>query len=69
MKRNVVAAITHIKSKDVLLNSKCLSRSLNRIQSKDHKIGLFEVNKILLLCFVDKIYFQNNGYDTLALGY
>ena len=35
--RNVVATITHIKSKDVLLNSKCLSHSLNRIQSKDHK--------------------------------
>ena len=40
-----------------------------RIQSKDHKIRTYEINQILLSCFDDKIYIQNNGYDELALCY
>ena len=64
-----VATISHNEYKDVLLNNKCLSYSMNRIQSKDDKIGTYEINKISLSCFDDKIYIQNNGYDGLALGY
>ena len=41
---------------------------MNRIQSRVHRIGTFEINKISLSCFDDKIYIQNNGYDGLALG-
>ena len=40
---------------------------MNRIQSKDHKIGTYEIDKISLPCFDDKIYIQNNGYDGLEL--
>ena len=40
---------------------------MNRIQSKDHRTGTYEINKILLPCLDDKIYVQNNGYDGLAL--
>ena len=43
--------------KDVLLNKKRFRHSMNRIQSKDHKIGTY------------KMYIQNNGCDGLALGY
>ena len=42
---------------------------MNRIQSKDHRIRIYEINKISLYCFDDKIYIQNNGYDVLAFGY
>ena len=42
---------------------------MNRIQSKDHKIGIHQIKKILLSCFDNKIYIQNNGYDILALDY
>ena len=56
------------KYKDVLLNKKCLRHLMNRIQSKDHKIRTYEINKISLSRFDDKIYIQNNGYDGLALG-
>ena len=69
MNENVVATIGHNEYKDVLLNNKCLRHSMNRIQSKDHRIGTYEINKISLSCFDDKIYTQNNGYDRLALGY
>ena len=27
-----------------------------RIESKDHRIGIYEINKISLSCFDDKIY-------------
>ena len=42
---------------------------MNKIQIKDNRIGTYEINKISLSCFDDKIYIQNNGYDGLALGY
>ena len=42
---------------------------MNRIQSKDHRRKKYEINKISLSCFGDKIYIQNIGYDRLALGY
>ena len=69
MSRNIVATISLDEYKDVLLNQKCLRDSMNRIQSKDHKIGTYEINKISLSCFDDKMYLQNNGYGGLALGY
>ena len=69
MNKNVVATISPNEYKDVLLNKKCIRSSTNRIQSKDHRIGIYEINKISLSCFDDKIYTQNNGYDGLALGY
>ena len=34
---------------------------MNRIQSKDHRVGTYEINKMSLPCFDDKIYAKNNG--------
>ena len=67
MNRNV-ATIIYNEYKDILLNNKCIRHSMNRIQSKDHRIRTYEINKISLYCFDDKIYIQNNRYDGLALG-
>ena len=53
MNKNVVARISRNEYKDDMLNKKCLRHSMNRIQSKDHKIGTYEVNKISLSCFDD----------------
>ena len=64
--KNVVAKISHNECKDVL---KCLRQSMNRIQRKYHKIETYEINKISLSSFDDKIYIQNNGCDVFALGY
>ena len=57
--KNVLAIISH-KYKAVLLNKKCLRHSTKRIQSKDHKIGTREINKISLSCFDDKIYIMTD---------
>ena len=42
-KQKVVATISHNEYKDVLLNKKFLRHSVNRIQSKDHKIGNYDL--------------------------
>ena len=52
---------THNEYKDVLFNNEFLIHSMNRIQSKNHRIRTCqqnEVNKISLLCFDDKICLQ-----------
>ena len=64
--RDIVAAISH---NYVLFNNRCLRHSMTRIESKDHKIGTYEINEISLSCFDDNTYIQNNGYDGLALLY
>ena len=67
--KNFVATISHNEYKDVLLNNKCIRHSMNRIQSKDQKIVIYEVEKSSLPCFDDKIYIQNNRQEVLDLGY
>ena len=63
MSRNVVPTITRNEYKGDLLNNKCFRHSINRIQSKNHRIETYEINKISLTGFDDKIYIQNNGCD------
>ena len=63
MNKNVGATTGHNEYKDVLLNNKCIRHSINRIQSKDHRKGTYEISKISLSCFDDKIHIQNNGYE------
>ena len=46
---------SHNEYKDVLLNNKCLRNSINNIQSKDHNIETYEINKTSLPCFDDKM--------------
>ena len=50
--KNVVQKITHSEYRDVLLNKKCLRHSMNRIQSKDHRIRTYEINKICLTLMI-----------------
>ena len=46
--RNVVAKINLDEYKDVLLNNKCVRHSVNRIQSKDHRIWTYQQTLIVL---------------------
>ena len=39
---------------------------MKRIQSKKHKSGTYEINKISLSCFDDKRFVLNDGIHTLA---
>ena len=65
--RYIVVTIRHNEYEGILLNKKCLRHSINRIQSKYHKIGTYEIKKISMPCFDGKIYIKNNGCDGLDL--
>ena len=56
--RKVVATISLNEYIDVLSNNECLRHSMNRIPSKDHRAGIYEINKKILSCFNDKIYIK-----------
>ena len=50
--KNVVSTTSHNKYKDTLLNKKCLrhewmNRTMNRIQSKDQRIGTYESTRLI----------------------
>ena len=58
LNRNVVATISHNEYKGVLLNNKCLEHSTNRIQSKHHRTGNYEIKKIHCLISMTKYKFK-----------
>ena len=49
MNKNVVATISDGEYKDVLFVNKCLRHSMNTIQIKNHRIGNYKINKILMI--------------------
>ena len=52
--------------KDVLFNKKIIRHKMKRIQSKKHKLGTYEIEKISLSCFDDKRYVSDDGIYMLA---
>ena len=52
--------------KDTLFNGKVVRHKMKRIQSKKHKIGTCEINKIPLFVFEVKRFVLNDGIHTLA---
>ena len=52
--------------KDVLFNKKIIRQKMKRIQSKKHKLGTYEIDKIPLSCFDDKRYVLDDGIQTLS---
>ena len=54
------------KFKDVLFNKKIIRHKMRRIQSKKHKLGTYEIDKIYLSCFDDIRYVLDEGIRTLA---
>ena len=51
---------------DVLFNRKMINHKTKRIQSKKHKLGTYEIDKISLSCFDDKRYVLDDGVHTLS---
>ena len=67
--RCIVATISNNEHEDVLLHKKCTRHLVKKIQSKNHTIEIYDINKNSLCCFDDKIYIQNNGSDGMDLAY
>ena len=59
---NIVAEFNEFK--DTLFNKKILRHKMRRIQTKKHKLGTYEINKISLSCFDDKTFVLNDGIYT-----
>ena len=54
--KGVSIATDFNRFKDVLFSKKVIRHKMKRIQSKKHKLGTYENNKISLLCFDGKRY-------------
>ena len=61
---NIVSEFNEFK--DTLFNKRIIRHKMRRIQSKKHKMGIYEINKISLLCFDDKRFVLNDGIHTRA---
>ena len=64
--KGVNKKIRHKEFADVLFNEQVIRHNMERIQSKLHRIGTYNVSKISLSCFDDKRYILNDGVNTLA---
>ena len=64
--KEVSIAIEFNKFKDGLFNENIIRHKMKRIQSKKHKLKIYEIDKISLSCFDDKIYVLDDGICTLA---
>ena len=61
---NIVTGFNEFKV--TLFNKKITRRKMKRIQTKKHKIGTYEMNKISLSCFDGKRFVLDDGIYTLA---
>ena len=61
---NIAAEFNEFK--DTLFNKKIIIHKIRRIQSKKHKMGTYEINKISLSVFDDKTFVLNDGIPMLA---
>ena len=52
--------------KDTLFSKKVIRIKMNRSQSKKHKTGTYEINKIWLECFDNKRFVSDNRIPILA---
>ena len=64
--KGVSIATKFDKFKDVLFNQKTIRHKMKRIQSENHKLGSYEIDKISLSCFEDRRYVLDDGNYTLA---
>ena len=64
--KGVSIATEFNKFKDVLFNEKIIRYKMKRIQSRTHKLGAYETDKISLSCFDDKRYALDQGVYTFA---
>ena len=59
-------AIEFSKFKNVLFGKNIIRHKMKRIQSKKHKLGTYEIDKISLSCFDNKRYVLDDGICMLT---
>ena len=61
--------LTHENYKQTLLENKQMYHKMKTIRSIKHKLGSYEINKVSLSCFDDKIYLTKDGIKSYAYGH
>ena len=64
--KGVSIATQFEKFKDVLFNKKLIRHKMKKIQSKKHKLGTYEIDKVSLSRFDDKRYVLDDRIYTLS---
>ena len=64
--KGVNKEIRHKEFIDVLFNKIVIKHNMKRVQIKLHRTGTYDVCKISLSCFDDKIYILDSGVNSLA---
>ena len=64
--KDVVKNIRHKAYIDALFNEYFIGHKTKRIQSKLHRIGIYDVCKIYLSCFDDKRYIFDDGINSFT---
>ena len=65
--KNVVKNKKHEEYINVIFNEKIIRNRTKRIQNKLHRIDTYDVCKIYLSCFDDKIYILDDGINSFFL--
>ena len=61
--------IVHQHYKDVILNNSLFATSMNRIQSKEHKLQTIKLTKLIFQPFDDKRFILEDGINTIPFGH
>ena len=70
IKKNIIKnKLNHLNYKETLFNNNQMMHKMNTIRSKNHQLGIYEINKVSLSCFDDKRYIHNNGITSYAYGH
>ena len=64
--KGVSIATEFDKFEDVLFNKNIIRQKMKRIQSKNHKLGTYEIDNIYLSCFDNKRYVLDDCIYTLS---
>ena len=70
IKKNVIKNnMKHEDYKNTLINNEQMHRKIKTIRSQRHQLGSYEINKVSLSCFDDKLYIHDNGTSSYAYGH
>ena len=64
--KGVNLKLRHNEYIDILFNKKVVRHKMKIIRSNLYKIGTYDINKISLSCFDDKIHVLDDGINILA---
>ena len=70
IKKNIIKNnINHNNYKETLFNNQQKHHKMKTIRSDKHQLNSYEINKVSLSCFDDKLYLHDDGISSYAYGH